>query len=419
MADYNPVFQLRFGLGSTDGGTSMGGWTIDDLLLKGYGRVAYPDVSMDQEEMSDSCQANEEVIQYVTVTNNGEGTLGIRFTSGDSWLETSGDPIVILTGNSADVEFTVNTNGMIGGDYLGALEFVSNDPNHMTGSVPVNLHIYSPSMSIDDESIYQSMGVDEEVTFPLTIWNNGPGNLTYGLNCQVALRNTGAVTEQPEPIGYRVTDPDKTGLSEPYFAPVTRGFGGPDAFGHMWTDSDETGGPVLDWVDISTVGTEITTFSDDGFVGPLDIGFAFPMYDSVYSTLYVGSNGMLTFDEGATSLSNAQLPSTGVTSAMIAMYWNDLDPPEAGHVWYYYDAATQRFIITFEDIRHYEYPSGTGSLTFQAILYPNGRIRLQYLTMDPGVDDLESATIGIQNSTLTRCPTDGKQCRVSARQHGY
>jgi hypothetical protein len=82
------------------------------------------------------------------------------------------------------------------------------------------------------------------------------------------------------------------------------------------------------------------------------------------------------------------------------MWWDDLDPPENGNVYYYYDPAEDRFIVTFADIQNYISGGGTGSLTFQAILYPNGHIVMQYANMNPGsdVDGLEGATIGIENA---------------------
>jgi hypothetical protein len=80
-----------------------------------------------------------------------------------------------------------------------------------------------------------------------------------------------------------------------------------------------------------------------------------------------------------------------------------LDPPEAGKVCYYHDVANGRLIVSFNNVRNYLYPTGTGDLSFQAILYPNGKITLQYGTMNPGsdADGLSGATIGIQNSTAS------------------
>jgi hypothetical protein len=84
---------------------------------------------------------------------------------------------------------------------------------------------------------------------------------------------------------------------------------------------------------------------------------------------------------------------------MIALWWDDLDPPEGGNIYYYYDAIEDEFIVSFENIQNYISGGGTGSLTFQAILRPSGQIVLQYATMDPGddTDGLTGATIGIEN----------------------
>ena len=62
------------------------------------------------------------------------------------------------------------------------------------------------------------------------------------------------------------------------------------------------------------------------------------MYDSVYTEIYVSSNGYVLFDDTYSTLTNYELPTSNTTSSMIAMWWDDLDPPEAGNVYYYYDA---------------------------------------------------------------------------------
>jgi hypothetical protein len=45
MADGNPDFQIRFGIGSTDGGWQYCGWNVDDLVVAGYSCVSPGDFS--------------------------------------------------------------------------------------------------------------------------------------------------------------------------------------------------------------------------------------------------------------------------------------------------------------------------------------------------------------------------------------
>ena len=249
------------------------------------------------------------------------------------------------------------------------------------------------------------MAPDETASYDLTLTNNGAGRLLWSASCLMdpvtkRVVTATAASEVRTPIGYREGDPEKApGVQEPYYETVDKGVGGPDTFGYSWIDSDELGGPAFDWIDISGVGTA-QTLVDDGNV-QLTFGFDFPFYDSSYSGGYLCSNGYLCFDTGYGMASNYAMPSTSLHSGAIAAWWDDIDPPEGGSVYTYHDAANGRYIISFVNIQNYISGGGTGDLTFQMILYANGRIVLQYGTMDPGADSdgLEGATIGIQNST--------------------
>lgn len=403
IADNNPFFKIRFGLGPTDNGVEYCGWNIDDIEFKGYvsGLAGTAAMEFVPGEISDSLVEGETALHTISVTNTGEATLRVRLLPQQSWIQCSSDLLFIESGNYVDVPVTLVSDGMTPGANVGSLNYTSNDGSSPTGSVPVDLYIYEPQMGVDPAVIVHSVPSAGQDTLPFLINNTGPGRLSYSIVAQTddkAFAKQAVDVFDVEPLGYRVADPDKTGVQEAYYPEVTKGSGGPDTFGYTWIDSDEAGGPAFDWIDISSVGTEVT-LTDDNFVGPMSLGFTFPFYDSSYTSLAIASNGLLCFGDGASPVTNAAIPSTADPDNFIAMWWDDLDPPENGHVYYYSDMTNNRFIVSFVDIRNYMSPSGTGSLTFQAILSSNGLIKMQYLTMDPGTDSdgLTGATIGIES----------------------
>ena len=243
----------------------------------------------------------------------------------------------------------------------------------------------------------------------LTISNRGVGTLSYNLFAEtyatLALENGREIPvtitpQRPEPLGFHEADQGKPDSEkEPYYPPVILDHGGPDTFGHTWIDSDEPGGPALTWVDISSQGTSIS-LTDDDYVS-VPIGFSFPFFTNNYTSVYITSNGMLTFVSGTTDYTNDPIPTSGAPNNFIAAWWDDLSPQWGGPVLYYHDSANSRFIVSYLDVPNYTWAGGTGSLTFQMILYPNGRIDFNYQTMDPGTDVLNASTIGIENSSGT------------------
>ena len=85
------------------------------------------------------------------------------------------------------------------------------------------------------------------------------------------------------------------------YPPVITDAGGPDNFGYTWIDSDEQGGPTYEWVDISSIGVPLTLGDDDN-QGPFDLGFDFSFYGNDFSSLYICSNGFLSFTSTSSSL---------------------------------------------------------------------------------------------------------------------
>ncbi|MCH7948049.1 MAG: hypothetical protein IIC66_09665, partial [candidate division Zixibacteria bacterium] len=185
--------------------------------------------------------------------------------------------------------------------------------------------------------------------------------------------------------------------------PVEKDAGGPDLFGYVWIDSDEPGGPVFDWIDVSATGTDIVgDLSDDNFGGPYNIGMNFPYYGDTFNQIYIGSNGLLGFSSGNMQIfSNVSIPNIGTPNNLLAWMWDDLNPVDGAnpgaHV--YIDTTGNRCVIQFVDYPEFNASAGD-IINAEIILYPDGKIKFQYLSVASGFD-VSSSTIGIENSDGT------------------
>ncbi len=180
-----------------------------------------------------------------------------------------------------------------------------------------------------------------------------------------------------------------------------KGSGGPDNFGYKWVDSDAQGGPAYEWNDISTTGIEATnwiatgTYSakDEGYT-TINMGMNFKFYGNVYSTVYVTSNGFLTFTlPSGSSFTNASIPGGSAPNNFIAPFWDDLDGKTTGKVFYKLDGS--KFTVQYFNWNKY---TGTGVLNFQVVLYSSGKIMYYY---NECTTTLNSASVGIENTTGT------------------
>jgi hypothetical protein len=221
-----------------------------------------------------------------------------------------------------------------------------------------------PNISYEPTSFNEYDEFPHIITDSLYISNTGNDTLRYNITIEV---------EQP-------------------VDPVILASGGPDNFGHMWIDSDEPGGPAVDWIDISDIGIPIN-LTDNSFVGPMPIGFDFSYFDSSYSELYISSNGLISFGAGTEAFANANMPDTTSPNNIIAAWWDDLDPGAGGSI-KYYSSTESMFIVSYENVPIKDHG---GSLTFQVVLYNHGLVHLNYDAMNPGTGSLTTASIGTEN----------------------
>ncbi len=280
------------------------------------------------------------------------------------------------------------------------LTFTSND----AGARPVKVSgtsIGQANITVapDTFSFSRSNGTDTtRATF--RIRNTGSDTLRYRIDEAGSTANDAATTRSTtQQTSYNVQKGEEDPTPQINDSPDGRG--GPDAFGYTWIDSDEPGGPAFSWVDISTTGTEITTWTsgtaDDGYA-TLPMPWAFPFYGVSQTSINVGTNGFVNFGTGSTSLSNGAIPSTTAPNNAIYAFWDDLDFRTSGKVLYYNDAANGRFIIQYHNAPRWG-STAVDTLTFQIILKPSGEIRTQFLRVVGTV--LNSATIGVENETGT------------------
>jgi len=151
-----------------------------------------------------------------------------------------------------------------------------------------------------------------------------------------------------------------------------------------------------DWVEINSVGTNSGITGDDQNLGPFNMGFNFPWYDGVtFNSIRICSNGWFSFTSTSTAYSNQMIPNAAEPNNLVAPYWDDFYPPDGGTIWYWADAANNRFIIEFEDINHI---SGTDGYYFEAIFYADGTIDYVYQHLG---DPSNSGTVGVENGTGT------------------
>ncbi|MBU1073787.1 S8 family serine peptidase, partial [bacterium] len=240
-----------------------------------------------------------------------------------------------------------------------------------------------PELAVSPPDLTETLQPGATSVQYITLDNNGEGELIFTASVTMDLPPAAASREAIEP---GKGDPDPRVGQSPLL-----GSGGPDAYGYNWIDSDEFGGPSYDWAEINAVGTALA-LTDDSVSGDLPLGFTFKFYGADFTTVRVCSNGFLSFTSSDNSYTNDPIPDAQEPNNLIAAYWDDLNPASAGTVYYYADAANNRFIVEWDAVVHY----GTSDpQTFQVILNGDQTIVFQYAT----TNGQSESTVGIEDGS--------------------
>ncbi len=273
---------------------------------------------------------------------------------------------------------------------------------------------YPPDIAVEPISYNLALLQGDSTDVELIINNTGLGGLNYSLAAIPVVNKNNRFTEllasgEVEPARRKYPDgfhdyDDIKGSDDPRVGfSVDKNAGGPDTYGYYWMDSDESGGPVFNWVDVSATGTDIVgDLSDDNYGGPYPIGFNFPYYDTVYSQMYIGSNGIIGFaSDSMDSRFKTNIPSQAGPENILAWLWDDLNPVDGNnpgaHV--YVDTSGGRCVIQF--VNYPEYGAAAGDVVnAEVILEADGTILFQYLSIASGFD-IANCAVGMENADGT------------------
>jgi PKD repeat protein len=158
---------------------------------------------------------------------------------------------------------------------------------------------------------------------------------------------------------------------------------------------------IYDWVDPAEMAA--LSLEPNGVSLVQALPFPFIFYGQSYDQLHVSGNGLLGFlQEGLENSSNVDIPNPNAPHAIIAPWWDDLDPSAGGTIRMGMggEAPDRRLVVSWENVPHRSNPPA--AFTFQAVLFERShRIVFQYQEVQESLAQGAGrrATVGIENET--------------------
>ncbi len=151
-----------------------------------------------------------------------------------------------------------------------------------------------------------------------------------------------------------------------------------------FTGAGNSGGRYV--LDVSLVDGFVLDLPDDGFES-VPLGFTFPYQGNNYTSVFVNSNGNLTFGSGDTDFSES-VGELLNDQPRIAPLWDDLSPNNGGEVTVEFGSGSAT--VSFVDVPEF---ISTGANTFSVTLESSGRITIAYGDVTAG-DGIVGVTPG-------------------------
>lgn len=192
--------------------------------------------------------------------------------------------------------------------------------------------------------------------------------------------------------------------------------GGPDTFGYHWANNQDPIGssPTYIWKDIKDTANLVNGLGDDNSSALISPGFYYNYYGQWYNTLWIGSNGWISFQNaGNVTAPFPMIPTPSAPDNIIAGLLSDLtftdanNIPVPGAAAYFWSNNTDSIIVQYDSVPFWDSSATgySGRNTFQIILtsLPYYSITFQYkelINSTPAYDLVNTGLrIGIEDST--------------------
>ncbi|WP_406079339.1 carboxypeptidase regulatory-like domain-containing protein [Micromonospora sp. NBC_00858] len=149
-------------------------------------------------------------------------------------------------------------------------------------------------------------------------------------------------------------------------------------------------------------GTTTLALTGDDESTQVSLPFPVPFYGRNQTTMWVATNGFLTFDRATDNSINREVPNPSTPNAAVFGFWDDLivDAQAEVRTASYGAAPDRRFVVEWRNVTFYE--DGTQRVTFAIELSETGAVTVHYRDLTTGaVARGAGASVGVENQAGT------------------
>ncbi len=162
-------------------------------------------------------------------------------------------------------------------------------------------------------------------------------------------------------------------------------------------------------IDRTNLGTRLTLGDDDSKEIKIQNGFRFPFFGESYDTLFVNSDGNITFLAGDSASTDRDLTRFNSGPPRLAVFFADLNPETNATGGVYFNQLPDRLLITWDHVRKYSDNRSTQEASAQFALFPDGSIEAIYdsISVESGIVGWTSGGNRQQVNLLDLSASDG------------